>query len=170
MPRLRQYLPLCILDHNAEGVLLDLNAAKGRLVCDKTLLSLEGIAEHHVVSIGILWLYRCGQHPDPRCSRRDPFYLDLQRRIVLIRCIGEIQHLHPHRPVPIQVKCLSRTHPVSFPLHQSFTLCGIETHETIRKEIRIRQIIEVRRHILLHTLQILHTRICLYLRNRYRSE
>ena len=167
MPCLRQDLPLRILNDDAERILLDFNATKIRLVCDKTLFSFKRLAKHHILLIRALRIDGCCQHPDPGRSRRDPLNLDLQLRIILIRCIGEVEHLHPHRPVAIEVESLPRAHPITFPLHQSLTLRSIETHETISKKIRVRQVVEICRHIFLHTLQVLHTRIGLYLRHRY---
>ena len=43
-------------------------------------------------------------------------------------------------------------------------LLGVERHQRVCQEVRVRQVIEVRRHIFLHTLQVLHTRIRLNLR------
>ena len=180
MACLGQHLSLVILDDYTEGVLLNLDAAVcrtgrrhiGTVPSVHSLRSTRGLslaclkclAEHDIVSIGILRLHGCRQHPDSRRPWRYPLYLNLQRRVVLIGSIWEVQHLHPHRPVAVQVKRLARTHPVAFPLYQSLALLGIKTHKTICYEICIRQVIEIRRHILLHTLQILNTCIRLNLR------
>ena len=114
--------------------------ARTSLACRSTL---EPVAEHHIVSILILRLNRRRQHPDPRRPRRDKLYLDLQLRIILIRSIRKIEHLHAHRPVAIEVERLTRRQPIAFPLHQSLALRHIETHERVCEEIGIRQVVEV---------------------------
>ena len=178
MACLRQHLPLRVLHHDTERIRLNLNATVfgrvhiGTVPCVRSLRStwglslacLECLAEHHVLLIIALRLHGRRQHPDAGCPRRNPFHLDFQRRVVLVCSIRKVQHLHPHGPVAVQVKRLSRTHPVALPLHQSLALLGVERHQRISQEIRVRQVIEVRRHIFLHTLQVLHTRIRLNLR------
>ena len=177
MARLRQDFTLRILYHQSPGILLNLNRAVVTLIGDGVcrltafpgsplLTRLKLIAEHHIVLILCLWHDRCCQHADSRRLGRYEFYRDLQIRIILIRRIREVEHLHAHRPVAVEIKRLTRTHPVTFPLHEALTLRRIETHQRVGEEIGIRQIHEIRRHIFLHTLQVLHTRIRLYLRRR----
>ena len=166
MSCLCQDLALSILHDNAPGILVYLDAAVRRGIGYRVAHALRGphlalslgfepIAEHYVVSILILGLNRCRQHTDSRSPWRDKLHLDLQHWVVLVGCIGEVEHLHTHWPIAIEVERLTRTQPVAFPLHRSLTLRCIETDDRVSKEIGIRQVVEVRRHILLHRLQIL---------------
>ena len=140
--RLRQHLALRVLDDDTPRILLNLNRA---VVCAEgnrtTILCCGGfvirhfrlkpVAEHHIVSIVVFRHNRCRQHPDTGCPRRDKLYLDLQVWVVVIRRIGKVEHLHPYRPIAIQVKRLTRRHPVALPLHQSLPFCRVETDERI---------------------------------------
>ena len=141
MPRLRQHLALRVLDDDTPRVLLNLDCA---IVCAEgnrtTILSpptgggggglrLEPVTEHHIVSIVVLRHDRCRQHPDAGRPRRNELDGHLQTRVIVIGSIGEVEHLHSHRPVAIEIECLTRRHPVALPLHESFTLGSIEADE-----------------------------------------
>ena len=166
MACLREDLALGVLDDQSEGVLLDFDAAVWGLVGYIPLLCLEGIAEHDIVLVCILRLHRCCEHPDTGRTGGDPLNLDLERWVVLVGGIGEIEHLHAHGPIAIEVERLTGRQPVALPLHQSLTFRRIEIHKRIGEEVGVRQVVEIGRYILLHTLQVLHPRIRLDLGQR----
>ena len=177
MARLGENPALRILDDQAPGVLLDFDGAivgaVGYLIgclrvlpCSTLCAGLELRAEHHVILIVVLRLNGRCQHADAGRARRDELYAQPQRRIVLVSGIGEVEHLHAHRPEAIEVEGLTGRHAVALPLYQSLSLLSIEAHQRVGQEIGVRQVIEICRHVLLHTLQVLHTRIGLNLRIR----
>ena len=176
MARLRQDFPFCIPDHQTEGVFLDLDAAVGGGVDDGTAivcrtgpgcrrcLRLERVAQHHIVLVRVCRHYRRGQHADPHRPRRDKLYLNLQIRIVLVRRVGEVEHLHSYRPVAVQVESLARTQAIALPLHRALALGRIKGRKRVGKEVSVRKVAEVCRHVFLHTLQVLHACVRLNLR------
>ena len=148
MARLGENPSLGILYDDAPRIFLNLDTTVRRAIDNRVTHALRGphlslslrfesIAEHHVINILILGLNRRRQHSDTGCSGRNKLHLNLQLRIVHVGCIGEVKHLHPHRPVAIEVKRLTRAQPIAFPLHQSLTLLGIETDDGVSEEIGV---------------------------------
>ena len=117
MTCLCQNTPLRILHHNPEGILLNLNRSVGRF-CGRIRLSrFKSITEHHIILILILRFDGRCEHTDTNRPLTHPLHLDLQLRIVLIRRIGEVEHLHSYWPIAVQVECLTRTQSIALPLH-----------------------------------------------------
>ena len=67
----------------------------------------KGRRKHHVIFVLISRFYGRGKHGNAQRSRTYQTHLHFQVGIVLVGCIGEIEHLHTHRPIAVGVERLS---------------------------------------------------------------
>ena len=122
----------------------------------------EFVAKHGVGGI-VLRLDGGGEHTYAGCPRIDELYLQAQLRVIVVGGIWEVEHLHAHRPVAVEVERLARRHTVAVPLYQSLALCCVKADERVGQEVGVRQVAEVGGHVFGHALQVLHTGIGLNL-------
>ena len=119
MTCLCQNTSLRILDHQPPRILPYLNRTVVRAIGDSVcrlydlprlsfLALLETVAEHHIVFILRRRHDGRREHPDAGRPWRDKLDGKPEIRIVVVSSVREVEHLHPHRPVAIEVKGLSR--------------------------------------------------------------
>ena len=74
--------------------------------------------------------------------------------------------MHPHRPVAIQIECLTGREAIAFPIQLTFTLRHVERSQRVGQKISITQVREIARLVFGHTLQVLDACRSLQLRLR----
>ena len=103
--------------------------------------------EHRVVGLVHLRFDRRSEDGNAQGSVINLLNPDFQVWVVIVLGVGEIEHLHPDRPITVEVESLSGCQPVTLPVEQSFALVQVEASDAVGKEISICQIAEIARNI-----------------------
>ena len=103
--------------------------------------------EHRVVGLVHLRFDRRSEDGNAQGSVVNLLNPDFQVWVVIVLRVWEIEHLHPDRPITVEVESLSGCQPVTLPVEQSFALVQVEASDAVGKEISICQIAEIARNI-----------------------
>ena len=171
MTRLRHNASLPVLQHQTEGMTLNLQTPILRFVSDDSTIAhatprcrrRHGTSQHGALAVLARGSNGRGQHADAYTTRAHEVDLQLQVRVVVVSSIREVEHLHAHRPVAIEVERLTRRQPIALPVDQSLALRHVECRQRVCQEVGITEVTKVARHVLGHTLQVLNAGIGLEL-------